>query len=76
MTWYVNVNKQTIARNIHDPEPEPVISFRKGKSGKATYCYELELPAGSRMIYDPHNPILKCGARLVVACDEQPRVIR
>ncbi len=78
MVWYVNINKHTIAANNKKaPEDaEPPVRFCKGKSGKQTYCYEVELPANSRVIYSPDKPILKCGARLVIECPEEPKVIK
>jgi hypothetical protein len=36
----------------------------------------VELPAGSRLTYSPHKPILKCGARLVIECPEEPKIVR
>lgn len=76
MSWYVNVNKHTIRRNAVNGTDEPPVRVSKGKSGLGSYCHELELPAGSKMIYSADKPILKCGARLVVECPTEPKVIR
>lgn len=76
MTWFTHVNRGVIDRNSKRGTNEPAITFRKGRRGKATYAHEVELPAGSRMIYSPHEPILPCGARLVIASPEPPIVVR
>jgi hypothetical protein len=77
MSWFINVNKHIIANNARTPgPPAPPVRISKGKSGKGTYCFEAEIPAGSRIVYDAANPILKCGARLVIECPTQPEVIR
>ena len=74
--WYVNINKHVIASNAKHGTSDPPVRFCKGKAGKQTYCHEVELPAGSRVIYSPDKPILKCGARLVIQCPDEPKVIR
>lgn len=76
MSWYVNVNKHTIADNARNNNNNPPVRVSKGKSGKGVYCNECELPAGSRIIYSAMEPILKCGARLVIECPTEPKVIR
>lgn len=74
--YVVNVNKHVIAANARTGRNDPPIRISKGTSGKGTYCHEIELPPGSTMIYSPHEPLLKCGARLVVKCPEKPQIIR
>lgn len=76
MTYYTHVNRQVIDRNTKQGLDEPAVTFRKGRRGKATYAHEIELPAGSRVIYSAHKPLLPCGARLVIVSDEAPTVIR
>lgn len=70
MTWYTHVNRNLVGKDT------PVVRFQKGKRGKAIYCFEVELPAGSRVVYSPHEPILPCGARLVITSPTAPVVIR
>lgn len=74
--WYTHVDRQVIDQNRRYGRNEPPVTTRRGKRGKSTKCFELEFPAGSRMIYDPHTPILSCGARLVVVSPSEPKVIR
>lgn len=76
MTTYVHVNKNVIASNRKHGRNEPAVRFQKGKYGKATYAHEVEIEGPSRMIYSPHEPILPCGARLVVATEANVRVIK
>lgn len=76
MTWYINVNKQVIGRNARTGSDEPPVRISKGKSGKPTYCHSASIPAGSAIIYNAHDPILKCGARLVIQCPTKPGIIR
>lgn len=71
--WYVHVNQHVIRKNIRAKDKEPPISIRKGKSGPANYVYQCELPAGSVMVYSPDEPLLSCGARLVIECPEEPK---
>ncbi len=63
---YISVNKQIINRNARNGTNEPAISWRIGKSGKSHYVKEITINGPCRLIYDPHKPILKCGARLVI----------
>lgn len=74
--FYVNVNRQTIDRNTKNGTDDPPIRVTKGKSGDGVYCHEVELPAGSRVIYSPQGKILKCGARLVIECPTEPVMVR
>lgn len=74
--FYTHVNRGVIDSNRKHGTNNPPVSVRRGKSGRSSYAFEVELPAGSRMIYDPHEPVLKCGARLVIVSDTEPLVIR
>lgn len=76
MAWYVHVNRNTIASNAKNGSNEPAVRIQRGRHGPTTYCFETELPEGSKMIYSPHDPILPCGARLVIECPSEPKVIR
>ena len=75
-TTYIHVNKQTIYRNARHGTNEPAVKFQRGKYGKATYCHEVEIDGPSRVIYSAHKPILKCGARLVIATEAEVTVVR
>ena len=75
--WYVHVNQHKIRKNIHatDSELSPPIAIRRGKSGPVVYAFDVRLPAGSVIRYSPHQPILSCGARLVIECEEKPEIV-
>jgi hypothetical protein len=70
--YYTHVNRGVIDSNRKHGTNEPAVSVRRGKTGKAWYAHEVELPAGSRMIYSAHKPLLQCGARLVIVSDSEP----
>lgn len=74
--WWVNVNKHTIASNAKHGRSEPPVRISEGKQGKGTYCNEVELPAGSVVVYDADKAILKCGARLAIRCPSEPKILR
>jgi hypothetical protein len=73
--YYTHINRGVIDSNRKHGTEKPAICFRRGRTGRATYAHEVELPAGSRVVYSPHKPILPCGARLVIVSDEAPKVI-
>lgn len=74
--WYTHVNRNTINSNTKNGTSLPAVRIQEGKNGKPVYGFEVELPAGSRMIYSPHEPLLKCGARLVIESETAPTIIR
>ncbi len=76
MSWYINVNKHIIGANARQGTDNPPVRISKGKSGKPVYCHEAELPPGSKIIYSSQDPILKCGARLVIECPTEPKVTK
>lgn len=73
--YYTHVNRNVIDSNRKHGRDDPVVRFQKGKYGKPVYAREVELPAGSRVVYSPHEPVLPCGARLVIISEEAPRVV-
>lgn len=75
MTWYVHINRHVIDRNTKRGESEPPVCIRRGKSGKAVYASRVLLPEGSELVYSPHVPLLSCGARMVVVCPTEPKII-
>lgn len=73
--YYTHINRGIIDSNRKHGTNKPPICYRKGKTGKAVYAHEIELPAGSRILYQPHDPVLSCGARLVIISETEPTVI-
>lgn len=76
MTTYIHVNRNTIASNAKHGTDKPAVRFQKGKYGKATYCHEVLINGPSRVIYSPHEHLLPCGARLVIATEAEVEIIR
>lgn len=75
MKWYVHVNQHKIRSNINAEETQPPIAIKRGKRGSSVYCSGVALPDGSVLVYNPTNPILSCGARLVIECPSEPTII-
>lgn len=73
--YYTHVNRNVIDSNRKHGRNDPPVKFQEGKYGKATYAMEVELPAKSRVLYDPTGTILPCGARLVIISEEEPRIV-
>lgn len=75
MSWFVHVNKNTIASNRKHGEAKPAIRFQKGRHGKPVYATRVRLKE-AEFIYAPHgDPLLPCGARLVLATEHEPEVV-
>lgn len=81
MTKFVTINKHVIAANIRDPDPKPPIRVAHRRSGTADeYCSHLAIldregNQVAELVYSPHEPIMGCGARLVLKVDTDVRVI-
>lgn len=76
MTYYIHVSRGVIDSNRKNGTDNPPVAFRRGKSGKATYAFEIEMNGPCKVVYSPHKPILRCGARLVIMTEEEPTVVR
>jgi hypothetical protein len=74
--YYTHINRNVIDSNRKHGRNDPPVRLQKGKYGKAVYAHEVQLPAGSRVIYDHVGRILPCGARLVIVSEQEPVVIR
>ena len=64
--YYIHVNKNTILKNAKHGTDDPPVRIQKGKYGKPKYCHEVHILGPSKMIYSAHEPILPCGAKLVI----------
>lgn len=73
--YYTHINRNVIDSNRKHGKNDPPVRFQRGRYGKSTYCHEVELPAGSRVIYSATGSILPCGARLVITSPEEPKVV-
>jgi hypothetical protein len=68
---YISVNAHTIRRNARSGTSDPPIRIARSKSDKKPlYVNDVEVVGGARLRYSADKPILKCGARLVLECEE------
>jgi hypothetical protein len=75
MKTYVHVNQHMIRANKKHGTNRPVITIKRGKSN--TYCHEVEILGPSVVKYGGNDePLLPCGARVVVETEGNVRVIR
>lgn len=71
---FLHINRNVIDSNRKHGKNDPPIRFQKGKYGAPTYAFRVRLPADSYVEYSG-DPILPCGARLVIVSEEEPEVI-
>ena len=74
LSTYINVNHHLIRKNRKEGTNLPVIIVRRGKSGPSKYGSHIHIDGPSELIYSPHKPILKCGARLVLKTDAKVQI--
>ena len=72
---FIHVNQHVIRSNKKHNENKPVITIKQGS--KNTYCHEVAIKGESRVIYGGNdNPILSCGARVVIETESEVEVIK
>lgn len=75
--YYTHINRNVINSNRKNGTSEAAVRFQRGKYGRPTYAFEVALPPNSRVVYRPSGePLLPCGARLVIESDKAPEVIK
>ncbi len=74
MTTRICVRTVLIKRNKDRGSPGPVLLVLDDQGERM--ATEVEILGPSRVVYSPHEPILPCGARLVVATESEVRVVR
>ncbi len=74
MTIWITINRHTINRNTKYGKREPPIRVSRGKYGKPRYCRSAKIEGPSTLVYDPHNKILPCGARLAIKTEARVRL--
>ena len=62
---YVSINRNVLFSNKKWGKNEPAIGVRRGRTVKAEYFHQVNLPDGGRIVQDEENP-LPCGARVWV----------
>ena len=75
--YYIHINMHHIRHN-RKPENKydqiPPITIKQGKHRKVDEAFEIDILGDSKLVYDPFEPILSCGARLVLICDDYEKV--
>lgn len=75
---YIHVNQHVIRRNLKtaDNQPkEPPITVKNGR--KNQYCFEVKILGESTVRYgDDGQPILSCGARVVIETEAEVEIIK
>ena len=70
MTAYIHVNRGVIDSNRKHDRSDPALSVRKGKRGSPAYSNDIQVVKDGEVVArfraDFANPILPCGARVVV----------
>ena len=73
MKTYIHVNQHKIRANKKHGTNEPVITVKQGK--KNTYCHSVEVMGPSVVRYGGNEqPILSCGARVVIETESEVRI--
>lgn len=72
--FYTHINRRVIDSNRKHGTNNPPVRFQKGKYGRPTYAQEVLIDGPCRVIYSPREPILPCGARMVIESEVQPIV--
>ncbi len=77
MVSWVVINRHVIRENAKTGSNKPPIRITRGKYGKPHYAHEIRIDGSCRLIYDAKKPVLPCGARLAIRCDDQDiRILR
>lgn len=73
MKTKIHVNQQNIRSNKTKGTDLPVITVKQGR--KNTYCNEVEILGPSRIVYGgagcDANPLISCGARVVIETEAE-----
>lgn len=75
MKTFIHVNQQRIRSNLKHGLLDPVITVKQGRNN--TYCHEVEILGPCKVIYsEDGNPLLHCGARVVIETESDWKVVR
>lgn len=74
MVWYIHVNRNIINSNTKYGTNDPAVRVQRGKRGKAVLCHRVKMK-DAELIYSAHNPILTCGARMVIVTENEPEIL-
>ena len=76
---YIHVNQGNIRGNLktkrtgRDQELKPVITIKQGKEN--VYCNAVAILGPSKVVYGHDEPLLSCGARVVIETTSEAEII-
>ena len=76
---YIHINQGNLKGNIktrrtgREQELLPVITIKEGTTN--TYCNAVSILGSSKVIYGHGDPLLPCGARVVIETDAELEII-
>lgn len=68
---YITINGQTIRKR----GDKPIRIARTPSDQSPVYANEIEIVGPARLVYDPDNRLVRCGARCAIVC-EDVKVVR
>lgn len=78
MKTKIHVNQHNIRANKTKGTDLPIITIKQGK--KNTYCNEVEILGPCKIIYAGSginvNPLLSCGARVIIETNSEIKIIK
>lgn len=64
---YISINSHVIRSNAKHGQNKPPIRIAKSRNDRApVYAHSISIDGPSNLVYNPHNKLLNCGARLVL----------
>lgn len=67
---FISINSNTIRSNAQHHTSNPPIRIAKTENDiHPTYANEVNIKGPCRLVYDPHETMLRCGARLALVVD-------
>lgn len=73
---YVSINGHVIRSNLKHGKDQPPIRIVKSRGDrKPRYAHEIEIEGSCRIVYKK-EPVLSCGARVVLETSNEVKVIR
>lgn len=74
---YVSINSHVIRANAKTGADNPPIRIgRSAHDRHPAYASEIVIQGPSRLVYNARAPVLKCGARMVLATEAPIRILR
>ena len=74
--YYTHINRNIIASNKKHGTSEPAIRVQEGRYGDPEYAFRVKFKDGEVLYKPDGDPILPCGARLVIKSEEKPEIMK